>query len=192
MSQAPRLSTTAIRLLAVTALSFSMLSACGKAEESATDAATEAATESAIEAMTGADVDIEDGGDTITGVDEKGQAFSVRQGNAATVPEGFPKDVLVPEELVLDSALVIDASMMVAGSMPGEMAEVSASVSAAMTDAGWTSAMTFQDAETTSQVWQQGERSVSYMLERKPDGGVGVAISYSDATKAVEDAVSGA
>ena len=189
MSLAPRLSTTAIRLLAVTALSFSMLSACGKAEESAKEAAAEAASESAIEAMTGAEVDIENGGETITGVDANGQPFSISQGESATLPDGFPEDVLVPEGMRFDSVIAIDGTMMVAGEAPGEMAAVSATIAAAMKDAGWSTDVIMEGEAVTSQIWEQGERGVSYQLEAKPDGGVGVAISYMGAMNPSAEAV---
>lgn len=174
MNRAPLLSSTAIRLLAVTALSFSMLSACGKAEE----AAQEAATESAIETMAGGEIDVEDGGNTVTGTDEKGNPFSISQGDSASLPENFPKDVLVPEGMTFDSVVAIDATVMVAGSAPGEIADVSATIATAMKDAGWSTDVIMEGQAVVSQIWEQGDRGVSYQLEAKPDGGVGVAISY--------------
>lgn len=181
MSRAPLLSLTALRVLAVTALSFSMLTACGKAEE----AAQEAAAEAAIEAMTDAEVDIEDGGQTLSGVDDSGQAFSVTQGDAATLPADFPKDVLVPEGLVLETSMVLDGNAFVGGVIEGGMAELAARIDAHMKGEGWTSTMAMTEQHSALRVWQRDERTVNYMIERKDDGRLGLTISHSREAPAV-------
>ena len=179
MPRAPLLSLTALRVLAVTALSFSLLAACGKAQESAEDTAAEAATEAAIEAMTDAEVDVEDGGQTVSGVDEQGQAFSVSQGEAATIPADFPSDVLVPEGLVLDTSMVVGSTAFVGGTLPGDLAELTARIDAHMKAAGWTSVMAMSESGSSTLLWQRDNRSVNYMLETKPDGQLGVVISHA-------------
>jgi hypothetical protein len=187
MSRAPLLSLTALRVLAVTALSFSMLAACGKAQEAAEDRAMEAATEAAIEAMSDADVEVEDGGQTISGVDENGKAFSVTQGDAARLPADFPKDVLVPDGLVLETSMVVDGNAFVGGSLDGDMAELAARIDAHMKGEGWTSTMAMTEQRSTMQVWQRDERGVSYMIERKDDGTLGLTISHSREAQAVPE-----
>lgn len=179
MPRAPLLSLTALRVLAVTALSFSLLAACGKAQEAAEDTAAEAATEAAIESMTDAEVDVEDGGQTVSGVDEQGQAFSVSQGEAATLPADFPSDLLVPEGLVLDTSMVVGSTAFVGGTLTGDLAELSARIDAHMKGAGWTSVMAMSEAGSSTLLWQQGNRSANYMLETKPDGQLGVVISHA-------------
>ena len=169
------LSPTALRVLAITALSLSWLSACGKAEE----AAQEAAAEAAIEAMSDAEVDVEDGGQTVSGVDEQGRAFSVSQGDAAKVPEDFPSGVLMPEGLVLGTSMVVGGSAMVGGTMPGELSELTARIDAHMKGAGWTPVMAMSEAGSSTLLWQRDDRSVSYMLETKPDGQIGVVVSHA-------------
>lgn len=175
MPRAPLLSLSALRVLAVTALSFSMLAACGKAQE----AAQEAATEAAIEAMTDADVDVDDGGQTISGVDEQGQAFSVTQGDAATLPADFPTDLLVPEGLVLETSMMVGGNAFVGGTVPGDMAELAGRIEAHMKGAGWSSTMAMADAASTTQLWQRDGRSVSYVIERRGDAQVAVTISHA-------------
>lgn len=181
MPRAPLLSLAALRILAVTALSFSMLAACGKTQEAAEDAATEAATEAAIESMTDADVDVdvEDGGQTVSGVDEQGRAFSTSQGSAAKVPDAFPDDVLVPEGLVLETSMTVGGNAFVGGVMPGDLTELAARVDTHMKDAGWTSLMAMTEPSQAQLLWQRDGRSVSYMIENKGDGQLGVVISYS-------------
>jgi len=175
MSRAPLLSLTALRVLAVTALSFSFITACGKAEE----ATQEAATEAAIEAMTDAEVDVEDGGQTVSGFDEQGRAFSVSQGEAAKVPADFPSDLLVPEGLVLETSMVVGGSAMLGGTMPGDLAELTTRIDTHMKDAGWTSLMAMSEPGSSTLLWQRDDRSVNYMIETKPDGQLGVVISHA-------------
>lgn len=181
MSRAPLLSLTALRVLAVTALSFSLLTACGKAQEAAEEAATEAAAEAAIESMTDADinVDVEEGGQTVSGVDEQGRPFSTSQGTAAKIPADFPSDVLVPEGLVLDTSMVVGANTFVGGTMPGDVAELTTRIDTHMKAAGWTSRMAMSEPESSTLLWQRDDRSVNYMIEAKPDGQLGVVISHS-------------
>lgn len=179
MPRAPLLSLTALRVLAVTALSFSLLAACGKAQEAAEDTAAEAATEAAIESMTDADVDVEDGGQTVSGVDEKGQAFSVSQGEAAAIPADFPADLLVPEGLVLDTSMVVGSTAFIGGTMEGDLAALAARIDAHMKDAGWTSVMAMSESGSSTLLWQRENRSVNYVLETKPDGQLGVVISHA-------------
>jgi hypothetical protein len=179
MPRTPLLTYTALRVLAVTALSFSMLAACGKAQEAAEDAATEAATEAAIEAMTGAEVDVEDGGQTLSGVDEQGRAFSTSQGSAAKIPESFPADVLVPDGLVLDTSTVVGDNTFVGGTLPGDLAALVERIDTHMKDAGWTALMAMTEPSQAQLLWQRDNRSVSYMLETKPDGQLGVVISHA-------------
>ena len=186
MSRAPLLSLTALRVLAVTALSFSLLAACGKAQEAAEEAATEAAAEAAIESMTDAEIDIEDGGQTVSGVDEQGRAFSASQGDAAAIPTDFPSDVLVPEGLVLDTSMVVGASSFVGGTMPGDLAELTTRIDAHMKAAGWTSLMAMSESGSSTLLWQRDDRSVNYMIETKPDGQLGVTISHAVEEKAPE------
>jgi hypothetical protein len=173
------LSLTALRVLAVTALSFSLLAACGKSEEAASEAATEAATEAAIESITDAEVDVEDGGQTVSGVDDQGQAFSVSQGEAATIPADFPSDLLVPEGLVLDTSMVVGSTAFVGGTLSGDLAELTARIDAHMKAAGWTSVMAMSEAGSSTLLWQREDRSVNYLLETKPDGQLGVVISHA-------------
>jgi hypothetical protein len=186
MSRAPLLSLTALRVLAVTALSFSLLTACGKAQEAAEEAATEAVAEAAIESMTDAEIDIEDGGQTVSGVDEQGRAFSASQGDAATIPADFPSDVLVPEGLVLDTSMVVGANTFVGGTMPGDVAELTTRIDAHMKAAGWTSLMAMSEPGSSTLLWQRDDRSVNYMIETKPDGQLGVVISHAIEEKAPE------
>ena len=175
MPRAPLLSLTALRVLAVTALSFSLLAACGKTQEAAEDTAAEAA----IEAMTDAEIDVEDGGQTVSGVDEQGQAFTVSQGEAATIPADFPSDLLVPEGLVLDTSMVVGSTAFVGGTLPGDLAELTARIDAHMKGAGWTSVMAMSESGSSTLLWQRENRSVNYMLEAKPDGQLGVVISHA-------------
>lgn len=181
MSRAPLLSLTALRVLAVTALSFSLLTACGKAQEAAEEAATEAAAEAAIESMSDAEVDVEveDGGQTVSGVDEQGRAFSTSQGSAAKIPADFPSDVLVPEGLVLDTSMVVGGNAFVGGTMPGDLAGLAERIDAHMKDAGWASVIAMTQPDSSTLIWQRDKRSVSYLLETKPDGQLGVVISHS-------------
>lgn len=178
MSRAPLLSLTALRVLAVTALSFSLLAACGKAEEAAEDTATEAVAETAIEAMTDAEFDIEDGGQTVSGVDEQGRAFSASQGSAAKIPADFPADVMIPEGLVLDTSMVVGTNAFVGGTLSGELATLAAAIEATMKDAGWTSVMAMTSPESSTLLWERDGRSVSYTIEARPEGQLGLAISY--------------
>lgn len=186
MSRAPLLSLTALRVLAVTAISFSLLAACGKAQEAAEETATEAVAEAAIESMTDAEIDIEDGGQTVSGVDEQGRAFSASQGDAAAIPADFPSDVLVPEGLVLDTSMVVGASSFVGGTMPGDLAELTTRIDAHMKAAGWTSLMAMSEPGSSTLLWQRDDRSVNYMIEAKPDGQLGVVISHAVEEKAPE------
>lgn len=184
MPRAPLLSLTALRVLAVTALSFSLLTACGKAEE----VAEEAATEAAIKAATDADVDVnvEAGGQTVSGVDDQGRAFTTSQGAAAKIPADFPEDVLVPEGLVLDTAMVVGGSTFLGGTLTGDLADLATRIDAHMTGAGWSSLMAVTEPTSSALLWQRGDRSVSYMIEARPDGGLGVAISHTVEEKAPE------
>uniref|UniRef100_UPI00178C31E2 hypothetical protein n=1 Tax=Streptococcus agalactiae TaxID=1311 RepID=UPI00178C31E2 len=75
------------------------------------------------------------------GVDEQGQAFTVSQGEAATIPADFPSDLLVPEGLVLDTSMVVGSTAFVGGTLPGDLAELTARIDAHMKGAGWTSVM---------------------------------------------------
>ena len=186
MSRAPLLSLTALRVLAVTAISFSLLAACGKAQEAAEETATEAVAEAAIESMTDAEIDIEDGGQTVSGVDEQGRAFSASQGDAAAIPADFPSDVLVPEGLVLDTSMVVGASSFVGGTMPGDLAELTTRIDAHMKAAGWTSLMAMSEPGSSTLLWQRDDRSVNYMIEAKPEGQLGVTISHAVEEKAPE------
>ncbi len=186
MSRAPLLSLTALRVLAVTAISFSLLTACGGAQDAAEETASEAVAEAAIESMTDAEVDIEDGGQTVSGVDEQGRAFSASQGEAATIPADFPSDVLVPEGLVLDTSMVVGGSAFIGGTMSGDLADLAARVDAHMKGAGWTSVMAMSEAGSSTLLWQRDERSVSYVIEAKPDGQLGVAISHAVEEEAPE------
>lgn len=178
MSRAPLLSLTALRVLAVTALSFSLLAACGKADEAAENTATEAVAEAAIEAMTDAEFDIEDGGQTVSGVDEQGRAFSASQGSAAKIPADFPSDVVVPEGLALDTSMVVGTNVFIGGTLPGELATLTAGIDAAMKEAGWTSVMAMTSPESGTLLWKREDRSVSYTIEAQPEGQLGLAISY--------------
>jgi hypothetical protein len=189
MSRAPLLSLTALRVLAVTALSFSMLAACGKAQEAAEEAVAEAATEAAIEAMSDADVEVEDGGQTLSGVDENGEAFSVAQGDAATLPADFPQDVLVPEGLVLETSMVVGGNAFVGGTLEGDMAALAARIDAHMKGEGWTSTMAMTEQGSTMQVWQRDDRGVNYMIERKDDGKLGLTISHAREASSAQDGV---
>jgi hypothetical protein len=188
MSRAPLLSLTALRVLAVTAISFSLLTACGKAQEAAEEAATEAAAEAAIESMTDADIDfdVQEGGQTVSGVDEQGRPFSTSQGTAAKIPSDFPSDVLVPEGLVLDTSMVVGANTFVGGTVPGDVAELTARIDAHMKAAGWTSLMAMNEPGSSTLLWQRDDRSVNYMIEAKPDGQLGVVISHAVEEKAPE------
>jgi hypothetical protein len=188
MSRAPLLTLTALRVLAVTAISFSLLTACGKAQEAAEEAATEAAAEAAIESMTDADidVDVQEGGQTVSGVDEQGRPFSTSQGTAAKIPSDFPSDVLVPEGLVLDTSMVVGANTFVGGTVPGDVAELTARIDAHMKAAGWTSLMAMNEPGSSTLLWQRDDRSVNYMIEAKPDGQLGVVISHAVEEKAPE------
>lgn len=178
MSRAPLLSLTALRVLAVTALSFSLLAACGKADEAAENTATEAVAEAAIEAMTDAEFDIEDGGQTVSGVDEQGRAFSASQGSAAKIPADFPSDVVVPEGLALDTSMVVGTNVFIGGTLRGELATVAAGIDAAMKEAGWTSVMAMTSPESSTLLWKREDRSVNYTIEAQPEGQLGLAISY--------------
>jgi hypothetical protein len=188
MSRAPLLTLTALRVLAVTAISFSLLTACGKAQEAAEEAATEAAAEAAIESMTDADIDfdVQEGGQTVSGVDEQGRPFSTSQGTAAKIPSDFPSDVLVPEGLVLDTSMVVGANTFVGGTVPGDVAELTARIDAHMKAAGWTSLMAMNEPGSSTLLWQRDDRSVNYMIEAKPDGQLGVVISHAVEEKAPE------
>jgi len=188
MSRAPLLTLTALRVLAVTAISFSLLTACGKTQEAAEEAATEAAAEAAIESMTDADidVDVQEGGQTVSGVDEQGRPFSTSQGTAAKIPSDFPSDVLVPEGLVLDTSMVVGANTFVGGTVPGDVAELTARIDAHMKAAGWTSLMAMNEPGSSTLLWQRDDRSVNYMIEAKPDGQLGVVISHAVEEKAPE------
>ena len=177
MSRTPLISRAALRVLAVTAVSFFLLSACGKAEEAAEDAAAEAATEAAIEAVTDADIDVSDGGQTVSGVDEEGRAFSVTQGEAATLPAGFPADAYLPEGLVLDTAMVVGENIVVGGSLPGSVATLAAEVETRMAAAGWTSMLTMTEPGSSAQRWEQGGRGVTYMIEEQGEGRLGLVIT---------------
>lgn len=182
MPRAPLLSLNALRVIAVTALSFSLLAACGKTPDAAEDAASEAIAETAGEVAADAGIDIEENGQTVSGVDAQGRPFSAAQGKAATIPAEFPPDVFVPEGLALDTSMVVAGSAFIGGTLPGDLADLSARVDAGMTGAGWTSLMAMTDAGSSTLLWQRGDRSVSYLIETRPDGQVGVAISH-----AVED-----
>ena len=178
MARAPMLSLTALRVLAVTALSFSMVTACGRAGETAEDAATEAVTEAAVEAITDAELDIEDGGQTVSGVDEQGRAFSASQGEAAKIPADFPSDVLVPEGLVLDTSMVVGTNAFIGGTLPGELATLAADIEARMKGAGWSPVVAMTSPESSTLLWERDGRSVSYTIEARPEGALGVTISY--------------
>lgn len=178
MSRAPLLSLTALRVLAVTALSFSLLAACGKAEEAAKETATEAVAEAAFESMTDAEIDIEDGGQTVSGVDDQGRAFSASQGDAATIPADFPSDVVVPEGLELDTSMVVGTNTFLGGTLAGELKPLAADIETRMQDAGWTSVMAMTSPESSTLLWQRDERSVSYTIEVQPEGRLGLTISY--------------
>lgn len=183
MSRAPLLSLTALRVIAVTALSFSFLAACAKAGEGAQDAAAEAA----IEAGTGMDVDVEDGGQTLSGTDRDGQPFAVTQGDAATLPPDFPDDLLVPEGLVLETSMVFGGSMMVGGVVPGDRTALAGLYSAHMEKRGWTSLMSTNADGMSMQAWQQGRRNVSVMIESKDEGQLGVTISHAEEPQGADE-----
>ena len=166
----------AVRVLAVTALALPLLTACGKAEE----AAQEAATEAAIEATTDAEVEVSDGGQTITGTDPLGREYAVTQGDAATLPADFPSDVLVPEGLVLDSAVSLGGTVTVGGTLDGEITALAKAIDAHMEGAGWTSAMALNESTSAMRVWQSANRTAMYTIEARDDGKLAMMISHSD------------
>ena len=179
MSRTPILS-AAVRVLAVTALALPLLTACGRAEEAAQETAAEAAVEAAVEATTDAEVDISDGGQTITGKDNLGREYVVTQGEAATLPADFPTDVLVPQGLVLDSAMSVGGTATVGGTLDGEITALAKAIDAHMEGAGWTSAMALNESNSAMRVWQNAERTVMYTVEARDDGKLAVMISHSN------------
>jgi hypothetical protein len=171
------LSPTALRVLAITALSLSWLSACGKAEE----AAQEAAAEAAIEAMSDAEVDVEDGGQTISGVDEQGNAFSVSQGEAARLPADFPDDLLVPEGFVPQTAMQIEGNAFVAGTAPGELASLTDAITKHMKGEGWAEMMSANEPDKATSMWQRDKRMAVYVIERQDEGQLTLSINHTPA-----------
>jgi hypothetical protein len=180
MPRAPLLSLAALRVLAVTALSFSMLAACSQTPES-TDTPAPSAAEAVVEAAPPADEgeDADRVGSAATGVDGQGRSFSVTQGEAAELPAAFPRDLLVPEGLVLDTAMGVGGDAFVGGTVPGDMAALAERIDAHMTGAGWTSTMARDDAASATRLWQRGGRSASYVLERQGDARVALTISHA-------------
>jgi len=130
-----------------------------------------------MEAASGLDIDVQDDGQTVSGVDEQGVAFSASQGSAARLPPGFPADLLVPDDLVFESSTAMGTTLIIAGTFRGELKAAADGVADHMTSKGWTSAISINEPETSIQMWQQGERSANYTISEAGEGELNLVIS---------------
>jgi hypothetical protein len=80
-------------------LMLTLVAGCGQAAESVA--------ESAVENATGADIDISEGGESITVTDEEGTDYSVTTGESAQFPDGLPAEFPQPDGATLGSVVEV-------------------------------------------------------------------------------------
>lgn len=177
MSRSSR-SRLAISVLALT-LGVSTVG-CGKAAEKFAEKATEKVTEKAIEAESGGDANVDIGKDGKVQIDTEDGSLSIGTGE---IPDSWPSDVPLPEDLDIVSSLATQDGSILAGSTASmNDAEVMEFYEEAL--GGWTASSRANDMTATgnfsSAQYEQGERVLSITATGTPDESTAISISYTE------------
>ena len=128
-----------LRLIGAIAAAALVLTGCAQA--------TEQAAENLIESQTGADVDVSDGGGTVTFSDEETDT-TVQGGSGTELPAGFPSDIPQPPSGQLMAALENPDGLSVMWTVDGLTAEAFDAYVASVKSAGYSSEMSATDLDT--------------------------------------------
>ena len=139
--------------------------------------------EAAIEASTGqkATIDAESGEVTFT--TDQGE-MKISSGDAAELPESFPKDVFLPDDYKVASAMEMPNAMVLEIDAPGQVGPMFAAATKHMASEGWEQRMLMQDdARSRMVVYEKDKRNVTLSMydKRRPGREAWCAAEYGTA-----------
>jgi hypothetical protein len=157
-----------LKLLVIVAIVAS--SGCGKKAE-------EYAAERALESATGVDVDIANGGESLTMESAYGPTTIVN-GDSAKLPKDYPRDVYVPGDAAFSTSVVsTDGSMVVYNTGVAPPA-VYAKVRSEMSAQGWKEDLATETPEASMLHYRKDDRTVQYMIQAE-NGATSVTQVYA-------------
>ena len=160
-------------MLAALALALA-LSACGKAQ----DKAAETLAEQALEASSGQDVDIQSDADgqTVTLTTDQG---TIRQstGDNLTLPDGFPTDVLLPDDYKVMSVMTMGEVTSLVLQTPEAPSGLFKHFKDGQAGEGWKETMSMQGADASMLGFEKENRSLLVNLSNSVEGGTTVSLS---------------
>ena len=160
-------------ILAAVALAL-VLSACGKAQ----DKAAETLAEKALEASSGQDVDIQstDDGQTVTFKTDQG-TIKQSTGDNVALPDGFPTDVLLPDDYKVMSVMTMGAVTSLVLQSPDAPSDLFKQFKSGQTDQGWKETMAMQGTDASMLGFEKEQRSLLVNLSNSEEGGTMVSLS---------------
>lgn len=187
---------TRVHALAATGAAVLLLAGCGAAAEKA----AEKAVEQSIESQTGGDVDIDTSGDGSINIEtEDGTFRSDGQGNvevesedgsfssstSGDVPENWPEDVPLPDELTVLVGGEQDAAdgrlVSIIGTTTTSPEDLLAELKGALE--GWTISgevtTTSGDGSTTGAQWETDGRRFNFSATSGPDGETSITLGHT-------------
>jgi hypothetical protein len=165
----------------VAAATASLLVGCGAAAEKA----AEKATEQAIEEQTGGDVDIDTSGDGSVEIETEDGSMSLGTGE---IPEDWPEEIPLPDDLVVQSGTTMDATDGRLVSVVGTTEETPQALLASMKEAlaDWEisgeSTATASSGATTGAQWEKDGFRVTFAATSgmpSEDGGTFVTLGHT-------------
>jgi hypothetical protein len=155
--------------LTVAASAVLALAACGKSSG-------ERLAEAAIEASTGQKAEVDADGGAVTFKTEQGE-MKILSGDAARLPESFPKDVFLPAEYTVASAMEMPGALVIELDAPGQVNTLFATADKHMLAEGWKQRVSMQQtADTHVAIYEKENRSATLSLYDNDGKGVKVGV----------------
>lgn len=134
--------------------------------------------EAAVSAATGQTVSVDKDGGKVTFKTDKGDV-QVASGDAATLPETFPKDVHLPAGYKLESAMQSKDAILLGLDVPGDLGKLASETDQAMTGDGWKQQTAMQSAGGRLFMYEKDKRSAMMSFAPGEDGKVRVGVQLA-------------
>ena len=135
--------------------------------------------ETALSAATGQKVEVDKDGGKVTLKGDKGDV-TFANGDAATLPADFPKDVYLPADYKVESSMQMPGALVVSLAAPGQVSSLFADASKQMQAEGWKQTMAMQQSgETQMLAFEKENRSAMVSFDADADDTVKVSLQVT-------------
>lgn len=134
--------------------------------------------EAAVSAASGQKVSVDKDGGKVTFKTDKGDV-QVTSGDAAALPDAFPKDVHLPAGYKVESAMQSSDAIILGLEVPGDLGALASETDRAMTGDGWKQQTAMQSAGGKLFMYEKDKRSAMMSFAPGDDGKVRLGVQLA-------------